>query len=345
MPEWCEGGAVEIAWRVLDAQYWGVPQRRKRIFLIADFAGQRASEVLFKPESLPRNLAESTATRERIAGSVEDRIRNAIGFSGNQDGGDNVTEKCPTLRVDPGSGNGCKMAVVHPFMVGNVASTLRAGAGAPKHEADENGRLVIEPIPINDKATRYKGGGDTRNNDGAGNGLGVGKPGDPMPTLTAGDRHAVAHPIAFGNEENNEVANTLLAKSNLSYRRDMDNLAVVGTLSSDYCGFISNQSVDAGHVVATVDCRNLNENEEISGTLQCKSTGGYSLNYQNPVRIGYAVRRLTPTECERLQGFPDGWTAGGVDTSRYKALGNSVAVPCVEYIIGNIAEVLREAGA
>ena len=51
------------------------------------------------------------------------------------------------------------------------------------------------------------------------------------------------------------------------------------------------------------------------------------------------IRRLTPLECERLQGFPDGWTdlPGASDSSRYKALGNSVAIPCVEYIMRGIA--------
>ena len=95
--------------------------------------------------------------------------------------------------------------------------------------------------------------------------------------------------------------------------------------------------------VAAVDCRNLNENKEVSGTLQAKAQG-YSLNYTNPVRAGYIVRRLTPTECERLQGYPDGWTRHGhngkeiSDSRRYQMLGNSVAVPCVAYILMGIAE-------
>ena len=57
----------------------------------------------------------------------------------------------------------------------------------------------------------------------------------------------------------------------------------------------------------------------------------------------YLIRRLTPLECERLQGFPDGWTdiPGASDSARYKALGNSVAIPCVEFIMGRIAAALR----
>ena len=57
------------------------------------------------------------------------------------------------------------------------------------------------------------------------------------------------------------------------------------------------------------------------------------------------VRRLTPLECERLQGFPDGWTdiPGASDSARYKALGNSVAIPCVEFIMSRIAAAMRVA--
>jgi DNA (cytosine-5)-methyltransferase 1 len=96
--------------------------------------------------------------------------------------------------------------------------------------------------------------------------------------------------------------------------------------------------------VSAVDCRNLSESDELSGTLQAKTAQGYSLNFLNPVRTGYIVRRLTPTECERLQGFEDGWTAVGhdgkeiSDSRRYQMLGNSVAIPCVMFVLGNIAE-------
>jgi hypothetical protein len=148
-----------------------------------------------------------------------------------------------------------------------------------------------EPIPIHDKATRCKGGGPTRKNDGAGNGLGIGKSGDPLPTMTANERH----------------------------------------------------------IIAAVDCRNLNEGE-MSGTLQSKSTGGYSLNYINPVRSGYIIRRLTPTEAERLMSMPDGWTALGhdgkvmSDSARYSMCGNSIVVNVLAYIMQNVATALRGGG-
>ena len=102
-------------------------------------------------------------------------------------------------------------------------------------------------------------------------------------------------------------------------------------------------------MVTAVDCRNLVERKEVSGTLQCKENGGYSLNYQNPVKTQNMVRRLTPLECERLQGYPDGWTDIGdwtdskgkrhkaADSPRYKALGNSIALPFWFWLLRRIS--------
>ena len=77
--------------------------------------------------------------------------------------------------------------------------------------------------------------------------------------------------------------------------------------------------------VAGLDCRNASENGDLCGTLQ-KGTSGSSLNSIHPVRNGLLIRRLTPLECERLQGFLDGWTniPNASDSARYKALGYSV---------------------
>ena len=96
--------------------------------------------------------------------------------------------------------------------------------------------------------------------------------------------------------------------------------------------------------IAGVDCRNGEENGDMCGTLQSHSSGGYSLNTLHPVRIGKLVRRLTPLECERLMGFPDLWTdiPGGSDSARYKALGNSVAIPCVEFVLRGISYFLQK---
>ena len=77
------GDSFSIAWRVVDAQYWGVPQRRRRIALVADFGGQRAGEILFKPQSLSGDIAQSRTQEERAAGSIETSIDSTICLQGN----------------------------------------------------------------------------------------------------------------------------------------------------------------------------------------------------------------------------------------------------------------------
>jgi DNA (cytosine-5)-methyltransferase 1 len=93
-------------------------------------------------------------------------------------------------------------------------------------------------------------------------------------------------------------------------------------------------------IAQPIDFRNLRYHEgDVSGTMQSKAKGGYSLNYETGVQQNMAVRRLTPVECERLQGFPDNYTeipwrgkAETPDGPRYKALGNSMAVPVMRWI-------------
>ncbi len=110
------------------------------------------------------------------------------------------------------------------------------------------------------------------------------------------------------------------------------------------------------NLVCAVDCRHGTENPDTNGTLQAKSTGGQSLNLNNVVREAMTVRRLTPLECERLQGFPDGWTDIGewvdskgktrktTDSARYKALGNSIALPPWKWVLKRLcAQYERDA--
>lgn len=110
---------------------------------------------------------------------------------------------------------------------------------------------------------------------------------------------------------------------------------------------------DATDLVVAVDCRNGTENGDITHTLQAKPGGGQSLNCTPCVRQGLLVRRLTPLECERLQGYPDGWTdigdwektdsrgktriVGSADSLRYKALGNSIALPPWAYVLTRLS--------
>lgn len=94
-------------------------------------------------------------------------------------------------------------------------------------------------------------------------------------------------------------------------------------------------------VAYAIDCRN-SRLSQISMTLQAKNQGGYSLNYQNPIIVKDYVRRLTPLECERLQGLPDKWTESGSDTARYRAIGNGMAQPCADYVMSKVVEDIKE---
>ena len=136
-------------------------------------------------------------------------------------------------------------------------------------------------------------------------------------TLTATDRHCIYARQRVDKFKGDEVVSTQSARQH----KDATDLVVD---------------------VAGLDCHNATENGNLCGTLQ-KGTSGSSLNSIHPIRNGLLIRRLTPLECERLQGFPDGWTdiPGASDSARYKALGNSVAIPCVEFIMGRIAAALR----
>ena len=135
-------------------------------------------------------------------------------------------------------------------------------------------------------------------------------------TLTATDRHCIYARQRVDEFKGGEVVSTQSARQH----KDATDLVVD---------------------VAGLDCRNAAENGDLCGTLQ-KGTSGSSLNSIHPIRNGLLIRRLTPLECERLQGFPDGWTdiPNASDSARYKALGNSVAIPCVEFIMSRIAAAL-----
>ena len=298
-------GRWSIAWRVHDAQFWGVPQRRKRIALVCDFGGHTAPEILFERKGLRGDTAEGGTAREGIAGAAE------------------------------------------------------AGASYA--------------IPINDKATRWQGGGESRNHDGSGNGLGIGKDGDPSPTLTAGDRHGV---MCYGSKpavvaparvldmthacdvirECGEVAPSLQARMGtggnqvpLTYGIGNGQAHEAMTMAQEVSQTLNTMHDAQAVLCSAVDCRNFTESGEINGTLQAKSTGGQSINLQNTVRQNVMVRRLTPLECERLQGYPDGWTDIGewtdskgkkhkaADSPRYKALGNSIALPFWFWLLRRIS--------
>ena len=159
---WAESGMVrgngrEVAWRCLDAQYWGVPQRRKRIFLVVDFGGDCASEILFEPEGLCGNIAEGRKTREEVAAGAGDGVEGAgesILFEPrSQDGclrvhGGGIS---PTLNTMQGGQR--QPCVAQPTCAIRTAQTSSNGWGLTEELSYTldlaSGQAVIQPIAFN----------------------------------------------------------------------------------------------------------------------------------------------------------------------------------------------------
>jgi DNA (cytosine-5)-methyltransferase 1 len=228
-----------------------------------------------------------------------------------------LSELCPTITEAAGKSGDNKPYIVHPPVAGTLCAS-GAGSSRPAGNANETDLCVAYCLQGNMIGRKEENGPQ-------GNGVNM----EVSFTLSAADRHCVAAAIPI----NTQIATRHKALGEgTGFGKDGDPAFTLQAAHS--------------HAVAAVDCRNLNEGD-VSGTLQSKCTGGYSLNYQNPVRLGYIVRRLTPTECERLMSLPDGWTEYGhnkkpmSDSARYQMCGNSIVVNCLAYIMQNIAELLK----
>ena len=113
---------------------------------------------------------------------------------------------------------------------------------------------------------------------------------------------------------------------------------------SDFLGITQSSGLDHHAVYSRQRVDDFRENGVVSTQSARQHKDATDLVCQKAEAYAYLIRRLTPLECERLQGFPDDWTdiPSASDSARYKALGNSVAIPCVEFIMNRIAAVLRE---
>ena len=179
----------------------------------------------------------------------------------------------------------------------------------------------------------------------------------PILSDSHGTPHAVAvseQPVLCIGNGQADIASHITEEVSQTLNCMHDAMAVCignGQTKNNYMSEVSN-TLDTMHdqqaVMTAVDCRNGTENENVNGTLQAKEQG-QNLNSNNVCRKGNTVRRLTPLECERLQNFPDFWTNIGewvdstgklhkdADTPRYKALGNSIALPFWDWLLGRIS--------
>ena len=370
------------AYRVLDAQYLGVPQRRRRVFIVGCSGGrsQRAAEVLLEPESLRGDSPPSRAPGKEVAGTLgggapgERGYRNDLDSSGayvlsnrGRVGGSQVEIEqggvAPALRS--GNGGASNGAMV---FTGGVASPLTASAGHHGHSSprgDGSDNLVYA---IEDPGGKMSGGPEV--------GLGVSE--SVMYTLPADPSHQHAVYAAFDERNITSKTNrsTVLAgaptptvhqgglsvisiqdgreiekhQNGLGVSADGVAYTIDGTgaqsvaysltteqapkFARDLALTLTKQSPSGGGQTQAVGYV-----PGITGALSDGAHHGGGLNGQDAysgrvLAPRGVVRRLTPKECERLQGFDDDWTAGQADSHRYRQIGNAVAVG-VAYWVAN----------
>jgi len=369
---WSNAGCVfgpqrTVAWRVLDAQYFGVAQRRRRVFVVASARDDiNPTEVLFEFEGLRRDTAPSRQARKvtptisssgtgvsrvgfncedewfietpllkdcgvELSGPLQARDYKDAGTDGMNKNSAKIIpvvnsytpssiggykEGVGTLRANGGDIGGGSENLVATILDQQTVGALCADShpGAYSGQDAYTGRLIPQAIPLN---TMNLLGREVENTQ---RGFGVGKPGDPSPTLTKSHSHAVAQPIAF-HPTQDPITST------------------DGTTHGLGCGSSGGQAsiaVVSPTLTASNDPSRSPQSTEV--TNQVAAVHSASM----------AVRRLTPVECERLQGFPDGYTnipwrkaAESPDGPRYKALGNSWAVPVVAWLGQRIKDQLQ----
>lgn len=387
-------GRWSVAWRVHDAQYWGVPQRRRRIALVADFGGDTAHEILFERSGVSGDIAESGASGKGFAEAAERGFNPAVGdcltaWDCQSKRIFYINGKSPTLQG--GVGGGVNNPAIFCMATQQGGAELRTDDRAPTLTAaagmSGNNQPVVA-IPINDKAktSTLWAGNDQTIFQGAAYGIcsyasNSMKSSNPHSGVYKAETSRTIY-LNGGNPACNQGGIAMVQQAfDMTHACDVirecgeiapSQQARMGTggnqvpLTYQMQGFGDYRQADVSSackqrdykdstdLVCAVDCRNFRECVEVNGTLQAKESGGQSLNLNNTVRQNMVVRRLTPLECERLQGFPDGWTDIGdytdstgkqhktSDSARYKALGNSIALPFWRWMFGRMAAYLPD---
>lgn len=317
---WSKAGAIagngwSLAWRQLDAQYWGVPQRRKRIALVVDFGGQRAAKILFERTSLSGNPDESIKAWEA-----------APGHSQASPYGCDRKSKSYTLKIRSGCEGGGKGALVQTEKSATL-STLQDQTlfQSVVYDARGNGDGKIVPTITGDHENRITDY-----------------------TAIAIERKTF-NEQSFSHYKESDKCSTLKAKagnigngSECLIAEKHDSSKADGVQTKPFCaGFsykVGAKAMGIGYEI------------EKAGTLSAERHDSAVLEKT----IRWIVRRLTPVECERLQGYPDGYTDIGdwidskgkkhkyADSPRYKALGNSIALPQWFWLVQKMRPYLKE---
>ena len=324
------GDGYSVAWRILDAQFLGVPQRRRRIALVADFAGQSAPEILFIRRGLQGNSAPVEKERQAGAGTADPSTGTAVfGMRQNNSAdarSDGIQrDTAPTLKADHPGLVASLDARTKIGLVGEKSPTIRAeshgvpgtvlciGTGREKQSITEESSTLMGESRGGSPVLCISGNVADRN--ASCNGTMVAD--DTSYTLNTVDRHV----LCIGNGQKNQSIGSVAAT--LSTMHDQNAIFV--------------------------DCRHETEGSTAQTLTGGNGGRGYSLNQQPVIHRQSGLWRLTPLECERLQGYPDGWTDIGdwtddkgrtrksSDAARYKALGNSIALPPWKWVLKRIS--------
>lgn len=320
------GGRWSVVWRTHDAQYWGVPQRRRRISVVADFGGDTASEIQFDGESLPGDITASGASGEGFAETAEAGASYAVRIRGGCDGGGKgalvQTEKSGTL----GTGND---QTIFCMATQQGGSELRTDDRAPTLTAAAGMSGNNQPVVC----AGFKLGNSEQARS-------IGYQEELSPTLNAecgGNKPAVVAPAVA-----------------LDMTHACD---VIRECGEQVPALQARMGTGGNQVPLTYSRQAIGEYKESSTGSTCSAR-----DFKDSTDLAIThmvVRRLTPMECERLQGFPDGWTdigdwvktdkrgreikvKGSADSPRYKALGNSIALPFWDWMLRRMARYLPE---
>lgn len=343
---WSKAGAIagngwSLAWRQLDAQYWGVPQRRKRIALVADFGGQRAAEILFERTGVPGNPDESIPAWKTFARTPEASV---AGYDRMVESGNSITGDAESEGTGRSGGKGTGRVLESDHRETSTrctepaAYTLKIRSGC---EGGGKGTLVQTEKSATLSTLQDQTLFQPVVYDARGNG-----DGKIVPTITGDHENKITDYTAIAIERKT------FNEQSFSHYKESDKCSTLKAKAGNIgngseCLVVEKTSI-------AVDGYNGAVTGEKAASLTCKNDGSHSGPLVAEKTICWIVRRLTPVECERLQGYPDDYTNIGdwtdskgkkhkyADSPRYKALGNSIALPQWFWLVQRMRPYLKE---